>query len=434
MSLTESELHSPIIRGVASFVGVNLLVVVPIAFVLSVCLPQAFEIDVIEEGAVSIAISNAKSVDGKVNFCSSVELYDRETAQPSVHMFGGTFPQDFDFAEPAIFIRSGAVTNLLVGAMRMTAGDLFCKTLSPAEIAAAYRVDGMNALSVASNGMVCVTLSDGCCRLVPVKRPVWGRWQFFPRGEVFELSALYVLAFVEILMLLASLGSAYFMRRTSMGRFHISQSLSLAAIVVFFYFYVVPLQSYFVNAADYPFGVFSLLVGIFPYSIVAFLVVFSGLLLAELSFGRIVHFAIFAFLVYEYLEVGVLSLGAPPFIGDTSYYCDYGLLQRDLMVLTYVFIFIVVPYSKLKGHFHWMLVSLFVMLTASLLDVKGDARFIGGKESLSKWDCAREDVPHAVKYSANRNIIVLVVDSVTSEVSRDVSQKKIMLVCGYVPV
>lgn len=423
--------RSWLVGALAALLGVNLLVVLPVFFLSVECLPQEFEIDVVEEGAVSIALSNAKSASGKANFCSSVELYDRGTACHSLHVFGGTFPNAFDFTEPAIFIRSGSVTNLSIGAMRMTFGDLFGKTISPVEIAAAYRIDGTNALNVASNGMVSLTLTDGCCRLMPVKRPKWGNWQFSPKGEVFDLSTLYVLACFELLTLLASCVGGCIRWRVSAGNFHVYQSISLAAIVVFFCFYVVPLQSYFVNAADYAFGLVRLLIGILPYSIVAFIVVFLGLLLSELSFGRVVHFAIFAFLVYEYLEVGVLSQGAPPFIGDSSYYCDSGLLQRDLMVLAYVFIFIVVPYSKLKDYFHWMLISLFVMLTASLIDAKEDTRFISRGADASKWDCAREEVPDAVKYSANRNIIVLVVDSVSSEVSRDVLSMNSLLADGF---
>ena len=407
-------------RGLASFVGVNILVIVPLAFVLSVCVPQKFEIDVEANGGVAVAVATARLEDGTVNYCSSVELYDQESSGISAHVFGGEFPRSFDFSSPALFIRSSVVTNLFVGSMRMVVGDLFCKTLSPSELSKAYQIDGMKSVGLSSNGMVNLELPGGSCRLEPARRLEWGAWEFSPHGEIFDLSSLYLFIGLELLTLIVSLITAYFRSRNLARDMHPWQTLSIAAITVYFYFYVVPLQSYFANAADYPFSPGQLLLGVLPCSIVAFLVVSMGLYLSGITFGRIAHFAVFAFLVYEYLESGILSQGAPLFIGDASYYSDSGLLQRDLFVLVYVFIFVMLPYPKLKAYFSWMLVVLFVMLSASLLDVKCDTRFVMDKQDSSAWDCVREKVPFHVKYSNKRNIIVFVVDSVTTEVAHDV--------------
>lgn len=42
--------HGWILKGFAAFTGVNMLVSVPLCFVLSTCLPQEFEVEVVGDG------------------------------------------------------------------------------------------------------------------------------------------------------------------------------------------------------------------------------------------------------------------------------------------------------------------------------------------------------------------------------------------------
>ena len=86
-------------------------------------------------------------------------------------------------------------------------------------------------------------------------------------------------------------------------------------------------------------------------AIFAFAIAVSALLLTEILFGRIVHFLVFAFLAYEYFAVGLLSLGAPPFIGDLGYYDDGWLMCRDIIVLEAVFTVAMVFYDRLRRFF-----------------------------------------------------------------------------------
>lgn len=411
--------HGWILKGLAAFTGVNLLVAVPLCFVLSACLPQEFEVEVVGDGVVAIALSNAKRPDGTANSCASVELYDRWCDGSSARMFHGLFPQGFDFRDTAFFVRSDSTNSLQIGCARMTFCDLFRRTLSPESIAAAYRVEGTDALDVASNGMVILPMRNGSCRLLPCRRPSWGAWTFCPKGRVLNAAFFAVAASLELLLLGVSMVVAFLRRCRPFDGLHAWQAVFLSATAVFSLFCSVPLQSYFANVADFPFAASRLLVDAMPCSVAAFAIAVSALLLTEIVFGRIVHFLVFAFLAYEYLEVGLLSLGAPPFIGDMGYYDDGWLMGRDIIVLEAVFMVAMALYARLRRFFPWMIFSLFVMSAAALLDSSLGRQAICRETVDASHVCAREEVPFRVKYSSNRNVIVLVLDSVTSEAARD---------------
>lgn len=411
-----------ILKGFSAFTGVNLLVAVPLSFVLSTCLPQEFEVEVIGDGVVAIALSNAKRPDGTANSCASVELYDNWCEGSSVRLFHGLFPQGFDFSDTAFFVRSDSTNSLLIGSARMTFCDLLHRTLSPESIAAAYRVNGTDTLAIASNGMVVLPMQNGSCRLLPCGEPSWGAWTFCPQGKVLNAAFCVVALCFELLLLVVSMVTAFIRRCRQVVEFHVWQTVFLAVTAAFLLVCSVPLQSYFANNADFPFAALRLFVDALPCALAVFAIAASALLLTEIVFGRIAHFLVFAFLVYEYLEVGLLSLGAPPFIGDLGYYDDGWLMGRDIIVLEAVFIVAMAFYARLRRFFPWMVLSLFLMSAAALLDSSLGRQAICPQAVGAKFVCAREEVPFKVKYSSNRNIIVLVLDSVTSEASRDAAK------------
>ena len=406
---------TPLVRGFAAFWGINLLVVVPIVALFVLCVPQVFEIDIVAAGKVSIAVSCETNASGTFDFCSSAELY--EVSDSCSCLFRGQFLRGVDIDAPALYLRSDSVDNLTIKCVRKMIGP-FSKTLSPAEIAASYRGDGANVLKVASNGMLELSLEGGASHLIPVRRPVWSNWSCSTRGLCWGVIVAWT---GELLMILLVCVIAFAYRRTPKCDHHVWQSLSLALIAISFFFYVVPLQSFFANDTVFPFSITQLLIDVFPSSLVAILVVFCGLMLTELLFGRVVHFVLFAFLVYEYLEVGVLLRGAPSFTGgDLGYYYNIKLIQLDWIAFSLAFIFVLVPYSKVKRYFTWMLACLFIMVIAAGLDSWiGGFREVGNNNSPNKWTCDKSEVPGKVQYSANKNVIVFVLDSVTSEAAKD---------------
>lgn len=423
MRETKTQSLSCIIAGFGAFVGVNILVVCPLVTLMLICAPQKLECEGVADGVASIAISDAKLEDGSVNFCSSVELYDKGIGDSSIHIFEGRFPRAFDFSDLSFFIRCDTATNFMIGSVRKTVG-CFYQTLFSDEIAAAYNIDGTNTLVGASNGFIKLPLKDGVCRLVSHQRPAWSTWSFSPRWIKNVYSEICVFFVSEILLIVFSLVIAFCRRQLLFAHLHLCQSFALAAIAVFFLFYIVPLQSYCSNATEFPFSAIQLTLDVLPYSILAVAGAGVGLIMVEPVFGRLIHFSVFAFLIYEYFEVGLLLCGAPPFTGDMSFYSSLELGYRDWLAITYVFLFVMVLYLKFKKHFSLMIVLLLIMFIASLLDLVAGRRFGGAEGSVSsRWDCGRFDVPHLVRYSGNKNVIVFVLDSMTSEVARDVLNK-----------
>ncbi len=419
----ESVVKRLAMKGLAGFLGLNLLVAVPLAAVILLCLPQSVEVDVIGDGVVAVAITDAKRKDGTANYCSSAELYDQSRPGATIRTFAGRFPRGLDFSNPSFFLRAASATNLTIRGVRQTVCGLFSRTLSPDAIAEAYRLEGTDSVRLAAGGGVSLPLSGGCCHLQSVARPQWCGLTLSPPGDTSGIWFVALFIGAELVLMAASLVVSFRRRRDKPGRLYLRQSVLLAAIAVFIVFVVVPLQSYFTNAADYPFGATRLLVDVAPCIVVGFATVLSGLCLSEMVFGRVPHFAMFAFLVYEYLEVGVLSIGAPSFIGEMSYYDDVWLMQRDMLVFEFVFIAAFVLYARLRKYFVWMLLALLVMTTAALLDVGMDRRCPGKAGVWTELDCVREEVPFEVRYSTNRNVVVLVLDSVLSEAARDVARK-----------
>ena len=419
MRLNAHLIRSSMLRALAAFCGVNLLVLAPVLFLLFRCSPQEIELETFGDDVLEIAISDATNEDGTVNYCSSVELFCQKTEESGKNLFKGRFPRVFDFKKPAFFIRSDTATSLMIGSMRRHVG-LFGWTLSPKEITVAYHVEGSGKMAISSDGILKLPLSDGCCRLVPDKIPQWGDLSFHGFKEMLSDLHVMVILILELLMLAVAIAQSL-RNPVSLAQMHWLQSAGLSLIAVYFLFCVVPLQSYYSNITEFPFTAIQLLCDVIPSSIAVFFVVLVGLSCSEFAFGRVVHFVMFAWLVYEFLEVGVLSCSAPPMMGDLSYYANSGLEQRDWLVFAYAFVFLLVPYVKIKDYLPWMMAAFFIMSSAALIDVVASVRTPARSEERKlNGRCGLSEVPMHVKFSSGRNIIVFVIDSVTSEVAKDV--------------
>ena len=79
MRLNANLIRSSVLRALAAFCGVNLLVLAPVLFLLFRCSPQEIELETFGDDVLEIAISDATNEDGTVNYCSSVELFYQKT-------------------------------------------------------------------------------------------------------------------------------------------------------------------------------------------------------------------------------------------------------------------------------------------------------------------------------------------------------------------
>ena len=186
-------------------------------------------------------------------------------------------------------------------------------------------------------------------------------------------------------------------------------ALSVGAYVAL----VLPLQTYLANATDYGFGLGRLLGEQALLAVVVAVVAFALLCLSERWLNGWLAPVLVAILVCLHLETGPLSFGLPELNGE---------LPRELKSVsraTVDGIVLLAVVASLVGTFRWnrswlhLLASgLLLMGGASLLDVRQtDERVDGGRAVADGRLEAAEDIIRSFHYSRERNVLLLVLDS-----------------------
>lgn len=200
------------------------------------------------------------------------------------------------------------------------------------------------------------------------------------------------------------------------------QSAVVALFAAVFNAIILPIQSYLVNQSDFGFT----LVDLFKDTTVDFAVLFISLLillyLLMFSWGRFFHVVLVFVLIYEYLETGVLAIGLPPLNGEISYFVanrTRGLL--DLGVFVALVGAAALCWRWLKESIHWVALAFLILSVVSVFDVHPDLRMSANLDSAVIRDFnTKDDVAKSAVYSTKRNVMVFVLDMVSSEVAEDI--------------
>lgn len=254
-----------------------------------------------------------------------------------------------------------------------------------------------------------VMLKDGvwCCH------PIGSPRLSLPKKWCFVFVAFVICVFV------LSLGSTWLFAAATTQRERIVLSFLIAVTACVFVGFAVPLQSYLANRSS-----FLLTTGEFVGESLLFVAVATMCLGAALYFstassGYFLHSLVLAFVIYEYLQTGVLAIGEPPLNGDVTYYTNAALKKRDLIVFCASFAPFVIGYHWVRRYLSWLVVMIGVMIAASFFDIKVEK--IEAEEgadglALAAGLCSKFDAAQNTCYSAKRNIMMIVLDSVTTEV------------------
>lgn len=195
--------------------------------------------------------------------------------------------------------------------------------------------------------------------------------------------------------------------------------LAAAFAFAFFFFAVLPVQSYLANRSLFRFGLGELEIQVSLRTVMAFAV--SSLVLSVLvrRFGRIAVFGVLLVVLLGYLETGVLSAGLPALNGDLSYY--EGNRSRawiDLLSLTGVAIAGLACYRLIRGSLIWVALALTALSAASLFDTHVEAK-PDAADSIQAEKVAAKDIACAVTYSPDRNVLIFVLDTMSTEVAQE---------------
>ena len=402
----DSRLSGSIIRFVRRvfwrFLALNFLLLLPIIFSASYFLPDVLEIEYIADRPVILRL-------GENQLERSRRLYYTDS-----FITRWTFFEDgedlrklkigFEGGPAKIRIRSISILNKLV-LRRSIPLDGFLSE---------YECRGVDA-KLLSTGELEVRVPDETICFVP-KRTALSAW-VDPSLNVRGPTLLILLLF-EAVILLVGIG-LWKIRTDTPWKFAILQSGMLSLHTSVFCCVIIPLQSIMANRSLYPFSYGDFLCEVCWIALGVFLVSFTILLISERILGGVAHLCLLAFLIFEYFETGILGNMMPLMDGEITGFASSFGGRMEIVLAATLFIIFVCGYHWVRHYFHWISLAFFLLSALSLLDVKSNEEFSIGHPDGTEY-CTRPDILNSARFSAKRNVIVLVLDSTRGDMATDV--------------
>lgn len=191
---------------------------------------------------------------------------------------------------------------------------------------------------------------------------------------------------------------------------HKFQSALLAFCFAAFVCLIIPVQTYLGNAELFNYSAGDVVLACAPYAVAVFLAVWIALLLAEMVVGRLLSVIALAVLLCAYFETGIFSIGLPPLNGEMRAFSNPFRVLIDTGLLAGTFVLVVAAYKWIKEYAHWIALGVLVMGLASLCDVR-KADEASKVSILQDGLCPQLDVVSSVRFSKERNVIMLILDS-----------------------
>lgn len=186
-------------------------------------------------------------------------------------------------------------------------------------------------------------------------------------------------------------------------------------------FLIVPLQSYLANSGSFAFGWSAFFAGVLPSFLLAFATTFLLLLIAGRRFDRWPHLLVLGVAVAVLLETGPLSIGLPQFDGRYSAFKSHSRQCWDLAAWVTV-IGLAVWFRKVLSEFVvWISLAVIAYGLATVADVRRDPdageNFCVADGYLVERMASHTEVARSIGFSAKRNVLLLIVDSVSSDLA-----------------
>ena len=232
----------------------------------------------------------------------------------------------------------------------------------------------------------------------------------------------YVLYAAQLLLLLFALLPMFIRHEPWPLKSRLVPSAVIAFAFAIFVSAVLPLQTFLSNRDAFGIATVDVLKASLQYTTVMGLVMFGCLYATSFCYGRFFHVALSLFLLYEYLQTGILSIGFPTLNGDQQFFLNGSLAMRDMAVFAVIMGVGFGCYRFIKRYVHWIALAVAVLGLASLLDVRSSE---GAEESKNEhsWNNSESEVVESVRYSSDKNVIVLVPDTLQGDVAQDVIEQ-----------
>lgn len=356
-------------------VGVlNLFLIAPLILLLTTNVPRIVDVDVLAEAPIAVKIG--AMVDGKAVY----ERVKASSGSKAVQRISLSLPCDFPTDGFIVSADDAAVVRVFLRRNFIWGREYDC------------------------------TKENG----------IWSCTAHGPFLPVMSWICWCALVFCELLLLGVSLFFATRCKPEDAKGSGFVFSVAVAALASGFVALVIPLQSFVSNRALFKFPTSDFICEASLAWFAGFCVLWVGLMASRRALGFFLHSLVIGFVVYEYLQTGILAIGEPEINGEVTYYMNNSLAVRDMVVLCVAMSVFVLGYRWIKPYLKWIVLVLFVMIGASLLDVKKDRHENTVPSPLSDGFCSKFDVAQNTVHSGQRNVMLMILDSVGTEVSLDV--------------
>ena len=198
-------------------------------------------------------------------------------------------------------------------------------------------------------------------------------------------------------------------------------SLLTGFTVAFYFALVLPVQTYLANADSFNYTLGALLGDLCLPLVLTFAVATLALFFLSRWIGQFLHILLLALVVAAFAESGPLSIGLPELNGDFSGYKSLTRAIWDWSILLGIVLIPLCCYRWLRGSTTWIALALTVYLSATLFDVKVKSQRPEGMEDfIVPRLVPRTDVVRSAEFSPKRNVIMLILDSISVDACVDV--------------
>lgn len=195
------------------------------------------------------------------------------------------------------------------------------------------------------------------------------------------------------------------------------KSAALAVAGALFFVVVLPCQSIFTNRAVFDFAVGDIILQLGLATIAWALAFFVVLRLTAIVFGCWPHVLFFAVLVFEYLQTGVLAMGFPSLDGNLMFYMNRSRGMLHLAVMAGIIV-VVMAFARRIRHHVVLLSGIFSILSLISLfesQAKMHSGTAGQKKDEIPWRLTGRELVQGIRLSPEKNVILLVPDSMQSD-------------------
>lgn len=252
--------------------------------------------------------------------------------------------------------------------------------------------------------------------------PLSLQWHFEPRFSSWtshdKVSLLLIIGVAIAVSLLAVF--PYFRQKERLFLTTNILQLSLVALCTSFFFGIVlPVSSYLANRNAFDFTALSLLAQQVPQVLLLFAACMVAFICAFPFLGWIPPLLLQGFLVYEYLETGLLSADFPSLAGSADFFTNTNRQIFDFAVLCGICGFFVLAWKWVRLRLHWISLALLVLMAASLADTRvADSDGGAAKRDPCVKPCI--EVLNNAFFSPTKNILFFVLDAIDVKVADEV--------------